>query len=323
MKAILKDILGEYNNWSISPKEINLNISANTLTSTKNILKSLKFQVNPNLNSLIDPSYTIPMYPDGFSELGELVDNKSRPDLIFFRNDTLLLIEIKTRLFNKVQKDIWDKLTIKEKNFFDHFFIRYHFDNPYWALNAYRDLIIFKENIRKTVKDRISETYDKIKSNSCEMFRTCCCLSEQENLKKISNISSITEESLKKVKNRIGIVAVPFYITMEQEKTLINCLKRLQVFCDKHLKQRIHLQYWKINPVDISSIINKGDPFKFKITTLSIEENIKKFQIFDNKEYEVNYTEFQMKYNLISDKTLWKECNKCVYFKKYCQTKLI
>ncbi len=275
--------------------------------------------MNPNLRNLIKPSYEIPIIRD----LSQIIDRKSRPDLICFKDNILLTIENKTRLFNKIQQDVWNKLSINERSFFNNYFIRYHFDNPYWALNSYRDLIIFKENIRKQVKDRISETIDMIKGSSCEMFRICASLVEKQNLEKISITSGLSKDGLNNVEYRIAVTLIPFYISLGQRNVLINCLKRLQLFCDTYLKNKVHLQLWEIEPLD-DLTINGGDPNGYKIKITPIEENTSDFLIIEDKDYLIDMSNLELlkTYNLISNKTSWKACNQCIYYKNYCYQKL-
>ena len=323
MKAIMKEILGTSNGWTICPKEIQLTISDKILEPTRKYLKPLKFQSNPilrnNLENIIDPDIlgrTI--------DLHELIDQKSRPDLICFKDDILIMMENKTRLFNKVQADVTDKLSDNEKELFDHYFIRYHFDNPYWALNTYRDLIVFKKNTEKRIKDRISETFSTIKGNSCEMYRICASLGDLENLKKISQVCDLDEKILKKIKYRLAIVTIPFYITNEQKSVILNCLKRLQLFCNNYLEFKIHIQYWELEPINPISIINSGDPKGYKIRILPIEEKSPSFQIIDDIVYniDINNVKVQKMYNLITEKTLWKKCVDCFYYKGFCSERI-
>ncbi len=323
MKAILKEILSTSNSWTICPKEIQLKISNNILDPTKKYLKPLKFQSNPtlrdNLENMNDPDIL-----RGTIDLDEFIDQKSRPDLICFKDDILIMMENKTRLFNKVQADVSNRLSDNKKELFDHYFIRYHFDNPYWALNSYRDLIIFKKNVEKRIKDRINENFRTIKGNSCEMYRICASLGDPENLKKISLVCEIDIEILKKIKYRLAIVTVPFYITNEQKSVLLNCLKRLQSFCNHYLEFKIHIQYWELEPKYSTSIINSRDPKGYKIRILNIEENCPNLQIIDDQVYNIdlNNVKAQKKYNLVTEKTLWKNCIDCLYYKRFCSEKI-
>ncbi|KKK96913.1 hypothetical protein LCGC14_2658020, partial [marine sediment metagenome] len=119
IKAILKELLGGKNGWNICQKSIQLDILENSLKPTFDYLKPLKLNMNPYLREIIKPSYILPRIPD----LSQFITLKSRPDIICFKDNILIMIENKTRLFNKIQRDVWKKLSINEKIYFDHYFI--------------------------------------------------------------------------------------------------------------------------------------------------------------------------------------------------------
>ncbi len=318
----LKLILTEFlisNQWIVISRKAELKITEQALNTTQNYLRDKKYILNPKLSSFQRNNTYLDLQTILFHTS---ISPKIKPDLIAFRGDSILLLENKSRLFNKIRNEILSK---PEAKYYDHYFLKYHFDDPPNAINAFLDLIVFKENMLKSIQGRISETIHNV-TESCELFRYCAVFNDPLNIKQNFSFPLHSTETVPpSFKHFYVILTIPFYVDQDQRHSVIKSIQNLQIFCDNVFSIKVHIDIWEILPGKFQQTNESqgSDPTEFNITNLlpcggEIQVLFKEIP-FSSK---ISIKEYQETHRLITERTGWRTCSNCTYFKKYCSVVL-
>lgn len=310
----------ENNNWSAqNNKRLFLNNRWQYLSEE---VKKFQFTLTPKLTQYSANPLISANFPPNFSSCSRLLfSNLIKCDILATKKESLLAVEIKSRLFPYIIESIKKK---KDSiDCYDQFHIKYHFDDFENAISAYANLVFFNKifnNQKKSSIARFENNYEEI-SESCELLRYCLALADSPDIDhKLYNAKYV-------------VLFVPDYIQENQMNQVKTSLKNLQSFCKKNkIEVTLGLIQFKKGDLVLDNDNNAQnlffnpnkqhlDPGNISIQNVDLNNGFPFEDLFSVEQNLQNLNNNAFRSQFVTNKTKWASCNECIYWKKYCAIK--